>query len=54
MFSATTSCWAMWVTPDSGSTECGYPAASRAEESRSECATNTLSSASPWMISIGL
>ena len=53
MFSATTSCDVMWVTPDSGSTECGYPAASRADDSRSEWATNTLSSASPWMISSG-
>src|SRR5450756_1988413 len=46
-FSATTSCGVMCVTPDSGSTWCGYPAASSAEDSRSECATNTLSSARP-------
>ncbi len=53
MFSATVSCDVMCVIPDSGSTECGYPAASSADDSRSECATNTLSSASPWMMSSG-
>src|SRR5712691_5462573 len=52
-FSATASCAAMWVTPASGSTLCGRPAASSADDSRSECATTTLSSASPWMISSG-
>ena len=52
-FSATTSCGVMWVTPDSGSTVCGRPAASRAEDRRRVCATTTLSSASPWMISSG-
>ncbi len=52
-FSATTSCGVMWVTPDSGSTVCGRPAASSAEDSRRVCATTTLSSASPWMSSSG-
>src|SRR5674476_1262930 len=37
----------MWVTPDSGRTVCGRPAASRAEDRRSVWATLTLSSASP-------
>ena len=39
----------MCVTPDSGSTACGRPAASSAVDSRSVCATSTLSSARPWM-----
>ncbi len=39
----------MCVTPDKGRTSCGRPAASNAEDSRSECATTTLSSASPWI-----
>ena len=47
------SCGVMWVTPDSGSTSCGRPAASRAEDSRREWATTTLSSARPWTIIIG-
>ena len=54
MFSATSSWDAMWVTPDSGRTLCGLPAASRAEDSRSVWATATLSSARPWMSSSGL
>ncbi len=43
----------MWVTPLSGSTSCGRPAASSAEESRSAWATTTLSSARPCTIIIG-
>jgi hypothetical protein len=39
----------MWVTPTRGSTSCGLPAASRADESCSVWAATTLSSASPWM-----
>jgi len=46
-FSATSSCEAWWVTPDNGSTVCGRPASSSADDSRSVCATATLSSASP-------
>ena len=34
MFSVTTSCGVMWVTPDSGSTWCGRPASSSARDSR--------------------
>ena len=52
-FSATTSCGVMWVTPDSGSTWCGRPAASSADENWSVCATTTLSSAMPWISSNG-
>ncbi|GAA3133334.1 hypothetical protein GCM10017687_56820 [Streptomyces echinatus] len=47
------SCGVMWVTPDRGSTSCGRPAASRADDRRREWATTTLSSASPWMTIIG-
>ena len=43
----------MCVTPGSGSSACGRPAATSAADSRTECATTTLSSASPWMISSG-
>lgn len=43
----------MCVTPLSGSTSCGRPADSSAEESRSAWATTTLSSAIPWTIIIG-
>src|SRR5271166_6352952 len=53
-FSATSSCEAIWVTPESGSTLCGRPAASSAAENRRLCATTTLSSARPWMSSSGL
>ncbi len=52
-FSATTSCGVMWVTPDSGSTRCGRPAARSADDSCSVWATTTLSSARPWMSSSG-
>ena len=48
-FSATTSSGVMCVTPESGITVCGLPAASSADESRSVLATATLSSARPWM-----
>ena len=48
-FSATSSCVAMCVMPVSGSTSCGRPFSASTCESRSVCATNTLSSASPWM-----
>ena len=48
-FSATTSCGVMWVTPTSGSTSCGRPAASSADDSCSVWAATTLSSASPWI-----
>ena len=53
MFAATGSCAAMCVIPDSGSTACGRPAASSADDSRSVWATTTLSSASPWISSSG-
>ena len=43
----------MWVTPDSGSTWCGRPAASSADDSCSVWAATTLSSASPWTSSSG-
>ena len=43
----------MWVAPDSGSTWCGRPAASSADDIRRVCATTTLSSAIPWISSSG-
>ena len=43
----------MWVTPTSGSTSCGRPASSSADESCKVCAATTLSSASPWISSNG-
>ena len=43
----------MCVTPTSGSTSCGRPAASSAAESCSVWAATTLSSARPWMRSSG-
>ena len=53
MFSATTSCGVMCVTPTSGSTSCGFPAASSADDSCRVCAATTLSSARPWINSSG-
>jgi transglutaminase-like putative cysteine protease len=52
-FSATVSDEAMCVIPVSGSTSCGYPAASNAPDRRRVCATTTLSSARPWIRSSG-
>ena len=52
-FSATTSCGVMWVMPTSGSTSCGRPAASSADDSCSVWAATTLSSARPWISSSG-
>ena len=49
MFSATTSCGVMWVTPDSGSTCAGGRPRAARRDSRSVWATTTLSSARPWM-----
>ena len=43
----------MCVTPTSGSTSWGRPAASRADENCSVCAATTLSSARPWISSSG-
>ena len=43
----------MWVTPTSGSTSCGRPAASSADDSCSVWAATTLSSARPWISSSG-